>query len=57
MTVATLTQKNLHLELTYSLSSLVHNRHGGKHSGTQADAMLEKQLSVLHLDHQTAGKE
>jgi hypothetical protein len=33
---------------------LVHYHHGGRHSSSQADMMLEKVLRVLHLDLQAA---
>jgi hypothetical protein len=36
---------------------LVHYHHGGNHGGMQTDIMLEKELRVLHLDQQTAGRE
>ena len=38
------------IELSHSFKGLVHYHHGGKHGGTQADLMLEKELRVLHLD-------
>ena len=57
MTMATLTQKNIHLGLAFGLSSYIHYHHGEKLGGRQLDMMLEKKLSVLHLDHQAAGRE
>ena len=31
--------------------------HGGKHGSMQVDTVLERELRVLHLDRQAAGKE
>jgi hypothetical protein len=36
---------------------LVCYHHGGKHGGAQADTMLEKELRIVHLDPQEAGRE
>jgi len=36
---------------------LVHFCHGGKHGGMQADMVLRKELTVLYLDQQAAGRE
>jgi hypothetical protein len=36
------------------LTGLAHYLHGGKHGGTQADMMLEKEPRVLLLDRQAA---
>jgi hypothetical protein len=44
------------LELAYRFRGLVHYYHGGKHSGLQADMMLEKELNVAHLEQQAAGR-
>ena len=38
-------------------SDLVHCHHGGKHGGMQVDVVLEKELRVLHLGQQEAGRE
>ena len=43
--------------LAYSFRSLVHDHHGRKHGDEQADAVLEKERRVLHLETQAAGKE
>jgi hypothetical protein len=40
----------------YNFRGLVHFHHGRKHGGTQADIVLEKELRVLYLDWQTAGR-
>lgn len=32
----------------------LHSHYGGKHGGTQADMVLEKQQAALHLDLQAA---
>lgn len=37
--------------------ALAHYCHGGKHGGTQADEMLEKEHRVLHPDPQAMGRE
>jgi hypothetical protein len=36
---------------------LIHYDHGRKHDRTQAGMVLEKELRVLHLDIQTAGRD
>jgi hypothetical protein len=38
------------------VSGSVHYHHGRKHGSVQADMMLEKELRVLYLDPQTAGR-
>ena len=43
--------------LVYSFRGLVHYHHDGKHGGLQANIVLEKELRVLHLDLQAAGRE
>jgi hypothetical protein len=43
-----------HLRL---IRGLVHYHHGKKHGRMQADMVLKKELRVLHLDPQAAGKE
>lgn len=35
---------------------LVHFYHGRKHGDTQGDMVLEKEMSVLHLDPHAAGR-
>jgi len=47
MTKATLI--NIYLGLAYSFRGSVHHHHGGKHGSVQADLVLEKELSVLHI--------
>lgn len=37
--------------------ALVHQCHGSKHKGIQADMVLETQLRVLHPDQQATGSE
>ena len=36
---------------------LVHYQHGRKHGIRQEDKVLEKELGILHLDLQAAGRE
>ena len=50
MTTAALLTESVSLGLAYSCRGLV--RPGGKHGGTQAGMVLEKELRVLHLDPQ-----
>ena len=57
MTKATLIKDNSPLGLACRFRGLVHYRHGRKHGGTQADVVLKKELIVLHLDGQPAGRE
>jgi hypothetical protein len=57
MTMATLTKKNISLRLAYRFKGLVHYYHGRKHGGMQADMALEKELRVLRLYLQLAGRE
>ena len=51
MTMTTLTKGNMQLGLSFRDS--VHYGHGRK----QADMVLEKELRVLHLDQQGAGRD
>ena len=39
-----------------SFRGLAYCCHSGKHSDTQADVVLEKELRLLHLDHQASGR-
>ena len=55
MTTETRIKENILLVFIYSFRDLVHYHHGGKHGGTQADMVLEKELRVVHLDLQAAG--
>lgn len=57
MTLATLIEGSIELELTYTLRSLVHNHYGRKHDRLQTDMMLEKERRVLHLYFRTPGSE
>jgi hypothetical protein len=43
------------LGLAYRFRGLVYYHHGRKHSGMQADMVLDKELKVLYLDSQAAG--
>lgn len=43
--------------IVIQLPSLVHHCHGGEHSGTQEDKVLEKQARVPLLDLPRAGRE
>ena len=40
--------------LAYSFRGSVHYHYGRKHGSVQADMVLEKELSVLHLDAKAA---
>jgi hypothetical protein len=42
------------LGLPYSFKGLVHYLHGEKHGNMQAEMLLEKELTALHLDLQAA---
>jgi hypothetical protein len=42
--------------LAYTFRGLLHCPSGGEHGGKQADMMSEKELRVLPLDPQTAGR-
>lgn len=53
MTTAVLIKENIYLGLVYGFRGLVYNYHDWEHGGTQADMILEKERSVLHLDWQT----
>ena len=57
MIKATLIKENISLGLAYSFRGSVHYHHGRKHGSMQADMVLEKELRVLHLDPQAAGRE
>jgi hypothetical protein len=50
MTKATLIREDISVGLAYSFRDSVHDHHGRKHSGRQADTVLEKELRVLHLE-------
>lgn len=39
------------------LQGSVHHHLGEKHGGTQSNMALEKELRVLHVGHQVAGRE
>ena len=43
--------------MAYRYRGLVHYHHRGKQGATQADIMLEKELTILHLDQLAAGRE
>ena len=43
-----------HLVEAYKFRGLVHCHHGGKHGNLQTNIVLEKELSILHPDQQTA---
>ena len=45
------------MALAYRFRSLVHYCHGGKHGSTRADVVLEKEMRVLYLDREAAGRE
>ena len=45
------------MRLAYSFRGLIYYHHGEKHGSVQADMVLEKELRVLYLDPQRAGKE
>jgi hypothetical protein len=45
------------LRLVYIVKGLVHYHHGRKHGSMQADMVLEKELRVLCLDLQAAGRD
>ena len=49
-------KNNISLGLAYSFRGSVYYHHGGKHGSMQADMVLEKELRVLHLDPQAAGR-
>jgi hypothetical protein len=51
MTSATL------IRLAYGFRGLVHYHHGGGHVSMQVDMVLGKELRVLPLDQQAAGRE
>ena len=57
MTKATLNAEITELGLAYSFRGLALYHHGRKLGSIQADMMLEKELSVLHLDLQAGGRE
>jgi hypothetical protein len=40
--------------MAYSFRSLVHYHHGRKHGSIQAEMVLEKGLTVLHIDLKAA---
>jgi hypothetical protein len=50
MTKAALIKDNILLGLAYSVRGSVHFHYGRKHSSVQADMVVEKELSVLHLN-------
>ena len=43
--------------LAYRFRGLIHYCHGKKLGGIQEDMVLEKELKVLYLDEQAAGRE
>ena len=45
------------IEAGLQFRGLVYYHRGRKHGGTQVDMVLERQLKVLPLDHQAAGRE
>lgn len=47
-----LLEESISVGLDYSFRGVVHCHHGGKHGGTQAGVVLEKELRILHLDVQ-----
>jgi hypothetical protein len=55
MATTTLIKENSSLGMAYSFRGLIHYHHGGKNGNFQADVVLEKKLSVLHLDPTAAG--
>ena len=56
MTTTTLTKESK-FRLAYSINVLVHCHYIRKHGSIQADMLLEKELRILHLDPQAAGRE
>ena len=48
--------KNL-IEAGVQFRDLIHYHCGGKHGAMQADVVLEKEMRVLHLDLQAAGRQ
>lgn len=56
MTVTTLIKESTSLKLAFSLGGLVYYQSDRKHGGTQADVVLEKQLSFQHPDLQASGR-
>jgi hypothetical protein len=56
MTKATLIDETISWGLAYKFRGLVCFHHGGKHDSFQADMVLRKELRVLHLDIQAAGR-
>ena len=57
MTKATHTKVTVSLWLTYSFGGSVHYHHDRKLGSKQADMVLEKELSILHLDLKAAKEE
>jgi hypothetical protein len=59
MTTATLIKtKTKHLiGVGLQLRGLIHFCHGRKQGNMQTDMMLEKELSILHLDSKAAGRD
>jgi hypothetical protein len=57
MTKSTLTTENISLGLVCHFRGLVHYHHDREQGSTLPDMMLEKELRVLHLDLQAAGRE
>jgi hypothetical protein len=55
-TATLLIKKTISLELAYGFRGLVHHCHGRKHGYVQAEMMLERELRVLLLDQQAAGR-
>ena len=50
-------KENVQLRLAYSFRGLIYYHHGGKHGSMHADMVLDKEMRVLYLDPQRAGKE
>ena len=50
-------KKTFNWGLAHDFIGLVHYHHGRKHGSMQADTVLEKELKILHLDPQAAGRE
>ena len=56
MAKAALIKETIYLGLAYSFRGLVHYHRVVNHGCTQTGMLLKKQLRVLHLDLQTAGR-
>lgn len=52
----TLMKETIESGLAYSFRGSVRHHYGGKHGGTQAVKVPEKQLGVLHLHPRVAGR-